>query len=427
MKQYDSVKEKMGVLFLTSVSPVEFGGVETLTIRMAEWCVVHDIPAFWVGMENPVDGRFVEGMKKLSLKDKNCFEYKENRTVIDCVKMSEFDFSKYDRIVVLGIGGIDTVVAGEMLRKRYPETEIELFFYVVGPYALCYEPTPVFARFTGRIRKNAWLVRKMIDREMIVFMDTQCLDLTRKSRRDLTFPDKIDIKRLPMNIGDFSDELVKKRFVMYPRKIVTCTRFDFPFKEYVVGLIDVFDQVYKKYPDVELVIIGGGDGLQQLQKKINTKEEHIKKRIKIIPSVPYSELSGLLKDGFVYVGMGTTLLDSCSNSLPCLMTYPYNNKCETNGFFCDHWDNVGEVGEGESLTGYLVQLLEMNEQEYSSCARRCYDAYKSHYDIDLIMREWIAKRNTDNTRFMSAGKIYLYNFVIKLIGSARKFLEKRKG
>ena len=378
-------------------------------------------------MDNPIDDKFIEGMKELELKGEICLSYKANKTVIDCVKHINFNFENYKKIIILGIGGIDTMVAAEYIKHKYKRIKFDVFFYVVGAYDLCYDMHPIFLKIAGKFRKSKKLIKRLLENNSLVFMDDQCLEYTEKKRKEFDFATHCQIIRLPMVIPpEISFQKINQRFNQQHKKIITCTRMDFPFKEYVLGLIDSFEYILKFNENIELNIIGNGGGLDRLKEKINSKSQYVKDKIKLLPPVKYSELSNFFDEGYVYIGMGTTLLDACSVGLPCMLAYPYNEACETNGLFSEEWGNLGNFGEkrrGESVVKYLLEILEMNRNEYYECSLKCYETYRMHYNIDNIMSEWLKKENCLKKPILSYSEIVIYNYGIKIISFIRKLME----
>ena len=93
-------------------------------------------------------------------------------------------------------------------------------------------------------------------------------------------------------------------------------------KGYVMGLIDVFSSLLNKY-DLNLIIVGDGEGAQLLRDKISALSEIVRKKILYKNSIPYSEINIFFSRCDLFLGMGTTLLDASNHNVLALPVFPY--------------------------------------------------------------------------------------------------------
>ena len=80
-----------------------------------------------------------------------------------------------------------------------------------------------------------------------------------------------------IKINNFNEILVKERF--NNRKyfnIISVSRFEFPHKGYVLGLIDDFEKFSLKHKDARLKIVGSGPGEHLLNKRIEKLSSEVK-------------------------------------------------------------------------------------------------------------------------------------------------------
>ncbi len=187
--------------------------------------------------------------------------------------------------------------------------------------------------------------------------------------------------------------------------ILTVTRMVFPFKGYVLGLIQDFALLCDQY-DVNLVIIGDGDGLNEVNAKIGQLEEDIRNRISLMPSVPYQQLKDIYSKADIYVGMGTTLLEASKNALPSIVANAYQYSNSSPGFFSDThafgYPITGEfssyidksVAEKDTFYDLLKRILDLPEKEYQKYREKSYDEFYKMFSMDQMMNTIISARYT---------------------------------
>lgn len=405
------------MLLSDAVSP-GFGGRETLIIRMAKWCAENHVPCFWLGVTNPDNPQFETTMSNTGIQEIVMFPRENGKIMMDYCKKVMFKFEGVRHLTVICMGKFELVYASDILRQRYKDIEIDIFYYAIHFVNLSWikdaSPKAILA---GKVSKPHTVIRKLADNGMLVSMDQLIIDHTKIVRPKVAPSlEACKIIRLPMQLtaGDFDKKQILQKLQNGNKRIITCARLEFPFKGYILGLIEDFAEIAKSYQDLTLSIIGDGSGRALLEEKINKQPENIRQRISWIPSMIYSDLKEYMKTGFAYVGMGTTVLDACNCAVPSFCVAPYSYSCKSNGFFCDNWDNLADYDFQKPIADFLKELLKMDLSQYIDCAYSCKEAVNKHYDINAIMQEWLSLRNDNHNRITTPVNTFLYRTCMRL-------------
>ena len=181
--------------------------------------------------------------------------------------------------------------------------------------------------------------------------------------------DQYNILRIPVDMNEvvsLDEEIVQQR--MAHPVIMSVARGEFPFKGYLLGLVRWFSE----YPDdeMELLLITYGWQVKKLYKLIRQLPADKRARIHVYGKTPHEELKRYFAQAFMYVGMGTTILDSAMNGVPAVPVQFMTYELEVTGFFADDFRNLGGR-PGTRNFGELVQRVRsLSVEEYLSIARK---------------------------------------------------------
>jgi hypothetical protein len=252
--------------------------------------------------------------------------------------------------------------------------------YIVHPFSV-YLFSPKI-KFLNRLLKP--FVYLLIRQKIIVFMDEEtrefCYDHYNLSTTDNK--EKEDIIRLPI-------EIAKK--VVYKAKnpelnILTISRFEFPFKAYVLGLIDTFSRIVQEGGNIRLTIIGYGDGEIFVKEKIGILTGNLRKRIRLLNQIPYSRIDDYIDQCDLYVGMGTTVLDAANRNKICISAVAYQENDLSIGFFHSDESNIGIMYKNDRTYCHFYDLIRMvmdlDDENFLEKERRSKLLLSTHYNID---------------------------------------------
>lgn len=180
----------------------------------------------------------------------------------------------------------------------------------------------------------------------------------------------IRIIRIPVDIVNFDVEVLKNRAKRKDKlKILTIARADFPWKGYMLGLIN-YVKKFGEEKNLYLHIVTYGPGESEIKNLYKGLEEDIKARITIQGKTEYEELELLYGDSVVYVGQGTTVLDAAQRGLLTIPVVPDTYEVLSDDFFHDNPTRVTVVHNTiDKFDSLIDSTIKMTVEEYIEKAK----------------------------------------------------------
>lgn len=353
-------------------SHFDTGGLQTLMVRIAKWCNRNNISSL-IMYETADDNM----LRMCESENVECVKVENNKQKKICLEKFVI---KHKTIKLI------TFELPEFLDYEYIRLK---FFKTVEMHHLIYNVSVngmIFGKnFKALLGKAIYQVYRNISKRIyfnnqVIFMDDETCEsaLNYYGIQDSRRSEKVFL--LPM----FVDKNVKHLFPEQ-RSILTVTRADFPYKGYVIGLIDDFAKLLEEFPDIELKIVAFGKDLDILKKKIEDQHDIVRNRIVLYDQLSLQEIKELLKKTYLYIGMGTTVLDAANEGVPTIVSWHSTMKNECNGLF---HDNPRVVGRGKTKApgeDIIRKVLLFDKEDYLKCSVLTYSEYVNNYDIDNVL------------------------------------------
>jgi hypothetical protein len=211
-----------------------------------------------------------------------------------------------------------------------------------------------------------------------------------KSRDSLIF-------NLPIKVIELDECIIDDKKRSGEFNILTISRAEFPFKGYILGLIDDFDIICKSHHHVKLTIITFGRDIEKVYKKLEELPNGVRDRISIVGQTPYENLSEYFNKAHVFLGMGTTLLDAANYGVPSLVVQQYTYRNFSSGLFhTQPKELVGKPSIDISPIVYIEDIIKMNNIEYKELCIKEHNALLNFYNIDLLLSYLNNRREYDS-------------------------------
>lgn len=229
-----------------------------------------------------------------------------------------------------------------------------------------------------------------------------------------------------VNIGIKDDEIVKKynylkikTFYSKPAntfRILTISRFD---KTYIEELLRATIDISKEYPSIKVELFLVGDSRNK-EIKINLETKYRSKDNLTINFLGYINplFEELFLNSDLYIGMGTTIIDSASLGIPCLVIDPRNNK--SSGFFGKDVFSVAYRKDDKTfeILDKIKEFIEMSNLEKEDLKLKTKKLFIEEFEFKKVMEK------LDNYIFEKKEKIEYIKIRIPLKGIIKYFLYK---
>ena len=138
------------------------------------------------------------------------------------------------------------------------------------------------------------------------------------------FADKIDVTINGIDTAkfssstDYSDVAEEFEFAKNKRRIVYVSRMDTDRSAVAFNLLNVTPDLYKKYPDLEVVIVGGGNDYDRLVSKINEVNDEVGHKIAIATN-GRTDINKFVASGDMFIGVSRAALEAMSAEKPVII------------------------------------------------------------------------------------------------------------
>lgn len=268
-----------------------------------------------------------------------------------------------------------------------------------------------------------FIIQKFLNSKNIIFMDKESIEQTEKFYNISIRESKTLIYNLPMNINELDLTIIRSKQKFNTFNLLTIARAEFPFKGYLLGLIDDFENMCELYSDLTLTIITFGEHQQKVMERVSALSQSIKNKVNIVGQTPYNELIKYFNNTHLYIGMGTTVLDAVNHGVPTLLAPHYTYENYTSGFFHDQPDLlVANSDRSKRICSFIQKVKQMSEDEYLELCKEEHSVLAGSYNINLMV-EFIEKENQSNC-FIDSKEVLIHNFIMKLTRIIRKMRQK---
>lgn len=268
--------------------------------------------------------------------------------------------------------------------------------YIVHPHSTYYGPKQI----KGLAKK---MILIFLKRHALVFMDEVCVESCRHFYQ-LNRNEEFKIIRLPVFIND--EVKPQKRNEIF--NILSITRFEFPFKSYILGLIKSFSQLLISNPSMRLTVVGHGNGKAEISDLLLTMPKEVSSKISVLSDVPYFKIKDYILLSDVYVGMGTTVLDAANLNKIVITAVAYQNSNLAVGYFHENYFAIGEIFDPNkfypTFDTLIEQLVNVNESEFLRLGAESKSVLDRHYNIENLGLELLKETGS---RFTTIQRLYI--------------------
>lgn len=178
-------------------------------------------------------------------------------------------------------------------------------------------------------------------------------------------------------IKKYDVDLLEKRIDRKEFNLISVTRFQFPHKQYVIGLIKDYGQLKKKYKKIKLHIVGYGPGLPLVKRTINELDEEAKKDVVLYGELGMDQIEKLMES----MHLNISVAGSVNIGVRCgVLSIPARNFCENDcevyGFLPDNFDKTTSTEPGQRAIDYIEKVINMSDDEYR---QNCEAAFEKYY------------------------------------------------
>lgn len=406
----------MGQSMFIIYYPDTTGGTATLTIRLGKQLIKHGYRVILI-CNRITDKNNEILMGEIGI-EVYCWDYKEAYN--NFLKMSN------DQIHYIFLTyRLDDYLLIEKIKSKFKMAESILYIVHFHGLIKAINQNVITRLFAKKFYLP--IIKKILNNNSVIFMDDNSITETEKyyninikRRKNLIF-------HLPMDITKLETSIVRNKINLDILNILTIARAEFPFKGYIIGLIDDFNELCRTYNNITLTIIAFGPDESQIKEKVKQLPAPIQNKIKLVGHTPYDELCKYFNQAHLFLGMGTTILDAANHGVPSIAVQPYTYENNSSGFFHEQPEFLGGY-EDKSIPAinYMKKVIEMLNEEYLELCQMEYRALEENYNISTLANYLINIEEDINPKTISDFELKLHKLMFKINKTRRTLIHKLK-
>ena len=165
--------------------------------------------------------------------------------------------------------------------------------------------------------------------------------------------------------------------------ILTVSRFEFPHKGYILGLIKTFAELKPKYPQLELTIVGYGLGEKEIKEQISQLDESISNSIHLPGKASPEQLIEYFDNANLNISVAGCCVQGAKNGTLSIPARHYTYDCEVYGYLPQSKSYTVSEEQGEPAAKYIEEILNMSLEEYCD---KCKDSFDTYQNAQLNLR-----------------------------------------
>lgn len=367
------MNKKERKIFMFIRTQMNLGGLQKYIITLIRRLIKENYLIIWIAPK----GKLIvdKGFEK-DLFNSNVLIIQEDFNDFFWLKKIQLPIKVEDKVETMGFFITDYIYF-EYIKRRYRKVNFKNIFWVahfegIGSKSLPKIIKPLVDKYFNK------KIQELDEHNNIFYNNIGHLKyFENKYNYKVKFPSKkIYLKSPNREFTLFKEELVKNKYRSESFNILTISRFDFPHKGYLLGLIDNYVDLKKKYKNIKLFIIGYGEGKNQVLEKINNISNEIKKDIYLIGKVEYDKLNQYFDKVDLYIGLAGTVRDAALNSVISIPVRHYSLVCEGYGFLPESKEFIISNKKGNPIEKYIEEAINLNEEEYINLSKASYNTFE---------------------------------------------------
>lgn len=372
-ERYAHNQEKKNNTLIINYPPMVTGGIETCFVAMMKACIARGYRVIWITSK-----RFLSQVAFDGILDNPDLEIVITRPWHQFFGKPRINFTEEERVVMFTCEPLKYIVS-EGIRKKAATKKF--IHYLAIPHFAGNEYFPDGYMKNKGIRKHTYgylqkILGRMAKNDCILGFGLKHLSLYEEYFQ-ISIPDK-NAKKIPILKAElFHYDFENAKYRCAERKecfvITSCSRFEFPHKAYLLGLVNAFNTIKLKYPQAVLQIVGDGEGAGELKEKIRMLPESVQKDIHLLGEVTPGGLARHYKNSQLVVGLAGAVIDGVRCGIPALVVRHYHDSCETYGFYDDAPEKTLCEEPGMDIVPFIEACITMDSATYLSHAEKAHE------------------------------------------------------
>lgn len=363
------------------------GGIETYFYNLMKGNLNRGRRVIWLCDENPkVDDSFDD---LLALDGLEVVPFRSAKTRFP--KHLQINLHEEDKVTIV-CAYTRFLLLAEQLKRRLACRTVNAFYLMPHFVGALQFPELAAPRPIRPILKSWYrgLVLKWLDNGEYLFFDQKHIDaLTEKysiSRQNLQCLIVPCVSE--MRYFDEKKVLAKAKSRNEQFHIVCSSRFDFPHKGFILGVLDDFAELKKRYSQIALTIVGDGPGKCEVERKLADMSDDVRSSIETLGFLSPLQFDKVLEDAHLHISLAGCLTLGARCGTLSLPARHYTTDFQTPGFYtASSFEGCMVTSPCDDGMQYLIEAIEMPDEEYVELSYESFEAEpQQEPDFDFFFR-----------------------------------------
>ena len=382
------------------------GGVEMNLIRLIRKLKENGNRVIWLAPKE----KFIDETLKSDLLDGYVEIIDISLSEVSNIPTKNLSFKSNEEVIAFAFD-INSFLFLEVIKDKFRDIIIHDFFWVSHFQGLFAETQIKYFKTIGKkIIKNT--ITKMTKNNNILFANIAHINAF-EERYNIKINNTKDVlMKQTIDIRPFEDSIIVKKSKREQFNIISVTRFDFPHKAYLFGLINAFKELKESYNSISLTIIGYGNDEDKVRSEISKLEPNIKKDINLVGKVAYDELIRYFNTSHINIGLAGTIVDGALSGVISIPVRHYSTSCEAYGYLPDSKEKIVSDEPGTPVIKYIKEVIEMNDADYIELCRKSYNTFALNSKNEAL--EVLTYKNLNSKRTLPKYILWSYKMYKKI-------------
>lgn len=346
------------------------GGIETYIYRLSKYCISNGARVLISLVRN---GVFDEGYRDIYSSESAYIVYgklSKNRVLKPILVANDIQ-----NVKIISFNMVD-FARSECLKKRLSGSyKIDSFLFV--PHFrgnFIYLEDSFHGLMNSFVSKIVSKIVGKMQNNLNIFYFAKIHQDTFRKKYNLVFEDSINYSVPIINneVKEFDKERCSFLWSRKEFNILTISRFEFPHKGYIIGLVKAYNELKQEYPFVTLTIAGYGRDEDVLKEEMENLPSAIKKDIKMVGKISPNKMVDLYSNANVNVSVAGCYLEGVKNGTLSIPARHYSYTCEVYGLSPEANSYSVSSDSGKDVVPLLRKVINMSREEYLDYCEKSY-------------------------------------------------------
>ena len=292
-------------------------------------------------------------------------------------KYDFFDLRVYEDNVILSFTPVNMAMALSIAEKN-KDCDIKCFYCLPNTTGDAYFIENFFYGCAYKYvkREMSLIHKKWVNNDAIRYFSYNHIGALANNYSLSIVPDTIKCLPAVTKMPLFPLDTILNKLTSENFNIISVSRFDFPHKGYLLGLIRSFGKLWETHKNIKLYIIGHGQHKEQVLSEINKLSNGAKANVILLGQVGKNDIGRYMAQAHLNIGVAGGVGCGAIYGVPSIpaRNFCYEG-CEVYGLLPQSYMKTTSIEPGEDVIPYIDYFISLGKDDY---IKECYNSYNAY-------------------------------------------------